>query len=149
MSSDTSALVATSTPEVSELKFASLVFPSPGHPLHFFAKWRGFYDARYPVPGITPSLGLVAAGGFTLLLLIGVTALTGRRRTIDPTPAQIQRGRTLNGLAVLAIAAFVMSMLGGLGTLISQVAGHFAGWGNMTSSSRRSRSPPPPWPSRA
>ncbi|SDP04828.1 hypothetical protein SAMN04515671_2790 [Nakamurella panacisegetis] len=125
------ALVHNVSTEYSELKFASLVFPSPGHPIAYFAKWRRLYDLHYPDPGNTPALGLIGAAGFALLLLLGLTALTGLRRPADPTPAQVRRRRTLGQLAALVITAFALSMIGGLGSLISRFAGHFAGWDNM------------------
>ena len=70
VSGPTTALVKAASVELTEIKFAALVFPSPGQPIAFFAKWRGLYDAHFPIPGDTPALGLVAAAGFALLRLV-------------------------------------------------------------------------------
>ena len=115
--------------EGSEFKLASLVFPAPGYPVAYLARMRGIYDRNYPVPGETPALGAVAAVGLLILMVVAVTALTGRHRA--GTSGWTERHGLLLELSFLTLFAFALGVVGGLGTLISHLAEDYSGWGRI------------------
>ncbi|MET3806920.1 phosphoglycerol transferase [Nakamurella sp. UYEF19] len=126
--SDGTALVRTPiAAEVYAFKFTSLILPAPGHPIPWLAQARSIYDNHYPLPSEEPALGLVAAIGFVMLLLLALLALTGTvRRT--PTAAQEARRTTLQSLSALTWIAFMWGTVGGLGTVLSFVTASVRGW---------------------
>lgn len=120
--------------ETYAMKFASLLLPAPGQPIAVLARARAFYDAKYPSPGESPALGLVAACGFIALLLMALTTATGRSRRSDPVEFGHPPGATptLGDLALLAVFTFCLGTIGGLGTIVSATIGGFGDWGRLS-----------------
>lgn len=117
--------------EASAFKLASLLFPAPGHPVAYLAKMRALYDTHYPEPGETPALGVVAAVGLLVLLMVAVTALTGLFQTRTAIPEWTGQRRLLDELAFLTLFAFALGVVGGLGTVLSHFADGYSGWGRI------------------
>lgn len=118
--------------EIYALKFSSLVLPAPGHPLSFFADFRARYDSNYPLPSENPALGLVAAAGFLILLVMMVEFIANRTRASVPTPEQQIRRDTLRHLSTLTWVAFFAATVGGFSTVISFFTPNIRGWNRMS-----------------
>ena len=114
--------------EIYALKLAQLVLPWPGHRIPQLQALRGLYDTHYPLPSEQPSLGIVAAAGFLILLGIVVhRAIAGFRGATAS-----ERTRTLGVLGALVLIAFLFATVGGFSTLISFLTASIRGWNRMS-----------------
>ena len=111
------------------LRFGQLVMPPAGHPWSLLADLREWYDDRYPPIAEQPALGLVAAIGFLLLLILGLGAIARARRR---GPDLRRTGVTFDQLSALTWTAFLLSTSGGLGVFVSMAVVAIRGWNRMS-----------------
>ena len=95
--------------EIYALKIASLLLPAPGHPIPVFSMFRINYDQTYPVPSESPALGLIAAVGLLILLVMTVDFVANRVRTRVEPDRVVTRRDTLRQLATLTLVALLFS----------------------------------------
>ncbi|MET3806574.1 phosphoglycerol transferase [Nakamurella sp. UYEF19] len=118
--------------ETFALKFTSLILPADGHPIPALARVRRLYDTHYPLSGEEPALGLMGAIGFLLLLGLLLVVLAVRRRPEATDPVRVRRRETFYYLSALTWLAFLLSTIGGFGTLISFLTAGIRGWNRMS-----------------
>jgi hypothetical protein len=94
------------------LKLIQMLLFIPGHRVELFAQLRSIYDAGHPLINnetTSTSLGLIAAVGFLGLMWLFLTA----SRVQKPLPRFIAR---------LALFGLLLGIMGGLGTVISELS---------------------------
>jgi phosphoglycerol transferase len=101
--------------EMYSLKLASLLFPAPWHPIAALSRFRLHYDATFPNPGESPTLGIVAVVGFVYLLALPLVLAFLRRPLTEHGPLGMQQRH----LALLTLVAFLFGDRGGLGTVFA------------------------------
>jgi len=109
--------------EIFATKLSWLVLPTHWNRIGSLGQWRLEQDGKFPLPGEPTALGVVAAFGFLLLLLLPVMRIALRR---VPTPAPATTpGRpvstydALGALSVFNLAAFLFATVGGFATLFA------------------------------
>lgn len=111
--------------EMYSLKLASLLFPTPWHPIGALSRFRLDYNATFPYPGESPTLGVVAAVGFVFLLALPLALAFRRGPVSDHGPL----GQHQRHLALLTFAGFLFGTFGGLGTVFALlVSPEIRGW---------------------
>jgi phosphoglycerol transferase len=97
--------------EIYGLRLAQLLAPLPGHRLGVLARLRQTLGTNLPSlsqdEGVFPTLGVAASVGFVLLL--------GRLLV----PRRAAGARLLDGLALLNVAAVLLAVTGGVGTVFN------------------------------
>lgn len=111
--------------EIYALKAVQLVLPSAQHRFERLGALREFYNRTFPLPSESPTLGLVAAAGFTTLLVVVLVALV--------LPSARGRAQALVQLSVLNLVGFLAATVGGLSSFIAVVlTDNLRGWSRMT-----------------
>jgi hypothetical protein len=110
--------------EIYAFKITSLLLPAPYHRVHALAQLRATYDSNFPYPSERPTLGLVAAAGFVLLLAAALlTLLRG---------GGVPSATGLPTLGALAILIVLLGTTGGLGSLFALfVSDNIRGWNRL------------------
>lgn len=114
--------------EIYAFKFSSLVLPVPWERIGALATKRAEYDSTFPLPSELPVLGLVATGGFLLLMAVAalgmLRGLPVQRRGEESSFWIAQRR-----LSYLTLFGFLVGTVGGLSTLFTIfVSDSIRGW---------------------
>lgn len=113
--------------ELYALKFSALILPAPGYRIPALAQLSDDYATNFPLPSERPALGLVAAVGFVILML--VVPLVG----LASRPQASATRERLIELSVLTWAGFISATVGGLGTLVALfLTDSIRGWNRMS-----------------
>lgn len=112
------------------LKFTSLLLPASGNPIPALAALRTYYDRTFPYAGEQPALGLIGAIGF--LILLGWPMMLILRAGPSHRPGDPHSAATMSALSVLTWSAFLISTIGGIGTLVSFLDPGIRGWNRMS-----------------
>lgn len=118
--------------EIYALKLSQLLLPWLGHRIDFLANLRKAYSDNYPLLSENPALGMIAASGLVLaLMLIATLALSWplkpNRKTLLNDPRAL-----LFSLSGLIYIALIFSTVGGVSTLISGFTDLLRGWNRMS-----------------
>lgn len=114
--------------EIYGLKLVQLLLPWPGHRIPLLQSIRDRYDASYPLASERPALGLIAAVGFVLLIVIATYAVATWAR---PTRSSLLRAR-LGQLSGLVLLAFLCGTIGGLSSIVSFATTSLRGWNRIS-----------------
>lgn len=120
--------------EIYALKLSQLLLPVPGHRVDALASLRSRYDLNYPLMSEQPALGMVAAFGLVVAMLVVAYTLVvrGRVRRPELLPEQVRRTTTIAYLSMLTFVAFLWSTVGGLATFLSFITASLRGWNRMS-----------------
>ena len=104
--------------EIFATKLSWLVLPTHWNRVGSLGEWRLEQDGTFPLPGEPTALGVVAAFGFLVLLLLPVMRIALRRApTLAPVTTSSRPVSTydaLGALSVFNLAAFLFATVGGV-----------------------------------
>ncbi len=109
--------------EAYQLKLSQMLLPTPHHRIPALANLRSDYDRTFPIPSERPVLGLIAALGLLVLLVVAVVGVVRRNNQRQPL------AESLRALSTLALGGFLIGTIGGLSTLFALfITDSLRGW---------------------
>lgn len=109
--------------EIFATKLSWLVLPTHWNRVGSLGQWRLEQDATFPLPGEPTALGVVAAVGFLVLLLLPAMRIALRRGPVTTSSPTADRAVStydaLGTLSVFNLAAFLFATVGGFATLFA------------------------------
>lgn len=119
--------------EIYALKLSQLLLPTNLERISWLRNLRTKYDATFPLPSEEPMLGMVAAAGLVMLLIIAGLAAV---RLADQGRAPGRPSATwsaLHRLGYLALVTLLTGTVGGIGTLFALfISDSIRGWNRIS-----------------